>query len=96
MAERDIAVDGDRVEAGNFLAVGIYALHRDPALWDNPLVFDPDRFGPEVSRGRDRWQFALFAGGPRSCNCEHFATLEATVAPATIIQSSEIHSLDQD
>ena len=47
MAMQDIEVDGHRVEAGTMVAVGIYALHRDPALWDNPLVFDPDRFSPE-------------------------------------------------
>ena len=50
MATRDIEVDGYRVQAGTMLAVGIYALHRDPALWDNPLAFDPDRFSPETPR----------------------------------------------
>ena len=30
LAVRDIAVDGYRVEAGSLMAVGIYALHRDP------------------------------------------------------------------
>jgi cytochrome P450 len=71
-------------------------VHRDPALWDNPLVFDPDRFDPESSKGRDRWQFLPFLHGPRSCIGEHFARLEATLALATIIRSSEIHSVDQD
>ena len=56
-AMRDIKVDGYRVEAGTMLVVGIYALHRDPALWDHPLVFDPDRFSPQNSAGRDRWQY---------------------------------------
>ena len=45
---RDIEVDGHRVEAGTMLAVGNYALHRDPALWDHPLIFDPDRFSPQT------------------------------------------------
>ena len=92
----DIAVDGYRVEAGSLVGVGIYAVHRDPALWDHALVFDPDRFGPETSKGRDRWQFVPFAGGPRSCIGEHFAMLEATLALATIIRSTEIRSVDDD
>ena len=96
MATRDIEVDGYRVEAGTMLAVGTYALHRDPALWDNPLAFDPDRFSPEKSKGRNRWQFMPFGAGPRSCIGDHFAMLEATLALATIIGRAEIHSLDDD
>ena len=95
MATRDIEVDGYRVEAGTMLAVGTYALHRDPALWDNPLAFDPDRFSPENSKGRDRWQFIPFGAGPRSCIGDHFAMLEATLALATIIRRAEILSLDR-
>jgi cytochrome P450 len=76
--------------------VGIYALHRDPDLWDNPLVFDPDRFSPENSKARDRWQYLPFGGGPRSCIGDHFAMLEATLALASIIRLAEIRSLDDD
>jgi len=94
LAVRDIPVGGYRVEAGTIVAVGIYALHRDPALWDRPLVFDPDRFSPETSRGRDRWQFIPFIAGPRSCIGEHFAMLETTLAMATIVRSLEIRSVD--
>jgi cytochrome P450 len=96
LAVRDIAVAGYRVEAGSIMAVGIYALHRDPALWDRPLIFDPDRFSPEASKGRDRWQFLPFIAGARSCIGEHFAMLETTLAMATIIRSIEIDSVDQD
>ena len=96
MAVRDIPVGGYRVEAGSIMAVGIYALHRDPALWDRPLVFDPDRFSPEASKGRDRWQFIPFIAGPRSCIGEHFAMLEATLAMATIVRSFEIRSVEDD
>ena len=95
-AMRDIEVGGYRVEAGTMLVVGIYALHRDPALWDHPLVFDPDRFGPQNSQGRDRWQYLPFGAGPRSCIGDHFAMLESTLALATIIRRTEIQSLDPD
>ena len=92
MAMRDIEVDGYRVQAGTMLVVGIYALHRDPALWDHPLAFDPDRFSPQNTRGRDRWQYLPFGAGPRSCIGDHFAMLEATLALATIIGRTEIQS----
>jgi cytochrome P450 len=96
MAMRDVEIDGYRVEAGTVLVFGIMAVQRDPALWDNPLTFDPDRFSPENSKGRDRWQYLPFGGGPRSCIGDHFAMLEATLALATIIRRIEVRSLDDD
>lgn len=96
MAMRDVEIDGHRVEAGTLLLFGIMSVQRDPALWDDPLTFDPDRFSPEKSKGRDRWQYLPFGGGPRSCIGDHFAMLEATLALATIIRRVEIRSLDDD
>ncbi|MDX1883441.1 cytochrome P450 [Mycolicibacterium sp. 120270] len=96
MAVRDMAVDGHRVEAGTLVLVGIYAVHRDPDVWPNPLEVDPDRFSPEKAKTIDRWQFIPFAGGSRSCIGEHFARLETTLALATIIRAKEIRSLADD
>jgi cytochrome P450 len=95
-AVRDIEVDGHRVERGSLVAYGIYAVQRDPAYWEHPLVFDPDRFSPERAKGRDRWQYVPFGGGPRSCIGDHFAMLEATLALATLIRRVEIRALRTD
>jgi cytochrome P450 len=96
MAVQDIAVDGFRVPAGSIVAVGIQAVHRDPALWEDPMVFDPERFAPDAATTRRRWQFVPFAGGPRSCIGEHFALLETTLALATIVAATRIRSLSDD
>ncbi len=96
LATRDIAVNGYRVEAGSLVAVGLYALHHDPALWPNPKEFDPDRFSPENVKTRDRWQFLPFLGGGRPCIGEHFARLETTLALATIVRAMRLHSIDRD
>lgn len=93
---RDIVVDGHLVEAETMALVSFYALHRDPALWEDPLRFDPDRFLPERSKGRSRWQYLPFGGGPRSCVGDHFAMLEATLALATIVGAADIESLESD
>ncbi|MEU0496631.1 cytochrome P450 [Mycobacterium sp. NPDC006124] len=92
MALRDFEVAGYRVEAGSIVAVGIQAVHRDPTLWPNPMAFDPDRFAPDASAGRPRWQFVPFSGGPRSCIGQHFALLETTLALATIVSAVRIRS----
>jgi cytochrome P450 len=96
LATGDIEVDGYRVERGTLVAVGIYALHRDPELWPNPTVFDPDRFDAERSKARDRWHYLPFAGGARSCIGEHFAMLETTLALATIVRATRLTSRDAD
>jgi cytochrome P450 len=96
LLKKDLAVDGYRLEAGTMAVVSFYAMHRDPELWDDPLAFDPDRFLPERSQGRSRWQYLPFGGGPRSCIGDHFAMLEATLALATIIRAARIESLNDD
>ncbi|MCV7367557.1 cytochrome P450 [Mycolicibacterium duvalii] len=96
LATRDIAVAGYRVQAGSLIALGLYALHHDPQLWPEPMVFDPDRFSPENVKNRDRWQFLPFLGGGRPCIGEHFARLETTLALATIVRAAEIESVDDD
>lgn len=93
---RDIEVDGYRVEAKSIALVSFYAMHRDPSLWEEPLRFDPDRFLPERSKGRSRWQYLPFGGGPRSCVGDHFAMLNAALSLATVIGAVEIESLDAD
>jgi len=93
MINSDIEVDGYRVEAGTLALISAYAMHRDPALWDDPLTFDPDRFSLERSRSRNRWQYLPFGGGPRKCIGDHFAMLEATLALATTVRMAEITSL---
>ncbi len=93
VALRDIEVDGYRVEKGTVLLFGIYAVQRDPALWDRPLEFDPDRF---LGRRYDHWQYLPFGAGPRSCIGDHFAMLEATLALATVVRDVEIVSRRAD
>ncbi|WP_111511164.1 cytochrome P450 [Mycobacterium kyogaense] len=96
VATRDIEVTGYRIPAGSLVALGLYAMHRDPELWPDPMTFDPDRFSPENVAARDRWQFLPFLGGSRPCIGEHFARLETTLALATVVRAMTVESLDDD
>jgi cytochrome P450 len=96
MAMRDVVVDGYRIPAGTNVVVGVYALHHDPTLWVDPGRFDPERFRPDRSAGRNRWQYLPFGGGPRTCIGDHFAMLEATLALAGILRTVQTESLCVD
>lgn len=92
-ATRDCVVDGYRVNAGTYVIVSVYSLHRDPMLWEDPLEFRPQRFAPEHARVRDGWQYLPFGRGPRNCIGSHFAMLEATLGLATIIRAVDVTSV---
>src|SRR5438876_1331464 len=63
-----------------------YCTHRHPAFWEEPDVFDPERFTPERSAGRPRYAYFPFGGGPRQCIGLGFAMMEAQLALAAIAQ----------
>ncbi|WP_071289787.1 cytochrome P450 [Mycolicibacterium llatzerense] len=96
IATQDVAIAGYRVAAGTTLAIGRRSVQRDPKLWESPNTFDPDRFSPQQSAARDRWQYLPFGAGPRSCMGQHFAMQQATLAVADIVRRFEIASAEDD
>jgi hypothetical protein len=90
--ERADNIDSYRAEARAMLLAGIYALHRDPDLGE----FAGSRSGPispRNSAGRGRWQYLPVGAGLRSSIGDQIAMLEAIPALATIVQRTEICSL---
>ena len=82
----DDVVAGQRILRGAQVVVFPWILHRHRALWRDPDCFDPDRFSPENSTGRDRFGYLPFGGGPRICIGAALAMAEATLILATIAQ----------
>ena len=96
MAMTDLAVDGYRVSAGDFVAVSVPAIHHNPQVWENPGRFDPDRFTDDRMRTRDRWDYLPFGAGQRACLGDHFALQEGTLALASIVSRARICALSSD
>jgi cytochrome P450 len=63
------------VRKGDIISIWPWLLHRHRDLWDDPDVFDIDRFGKKG--GRHRFQYLPFGAGPRTCVGAQFATAEA-------------------
>ncbi len=78
----DDVLAGAVVPAGALVIASPYALHRNPAHWDRPDRFDPDRFAPAVRADTVRSGYLPFGAGPRLCVGRDFALLEGTLVLA--------------
>lgn len=74
------------VEPGTTVMLCPYAVQRNPIYWPNPEGFDPERFSEEAKKARPRYAYFPFAGGARVCLGQHFATMEAQLLIAMVMQ----------
>jgi cytochrome P450 len=88
----DVEIEGVRIPAGTVGIIPIYTIHRHRQYWDDPDLFDPDRFSPENSAGRPRYQFLPFGAGPRICMGAAFATLGSTIMLASFVRAAHFES----
>ncbi|VDM44920.1 unnamed protein product [Toxocara canis] len=89
----DTVVGDYLIPAGVTVSISPFAVARDPEQWKNPEVYDPDRFSPENSAGRDPFSFLPFSAGPRNCLGQKFAIMEEKVALAFILRRYRVISM---
>jgi len=89
-ARRVLRLGTETIGPGTFVYVPVYAVHRHEEFWDQPDVFDPDRFAPEAVKARDRYVYLPFGAGPRICIGMSFALMEATVVLAVLVSSMRL------
>ncbi|GAA4931567.1 cytochrome P450 [Streptomyces coeruleoprunus] len=80
-----VELAGHALPAGAEVAFSLYAMHRDPDVFENPDTFDPDRWLPERKAAVDRHAYIPFGSGNRKCIGDAFSWTEATIALATIL-----------
>ncbi len=75
---------GNRVlNVNDELGVCIALLHRQPAIWENPSAFVPDRY---IDRKYAPSEYAPFGGGTRKCIGSEFALLEMKILIGFLIR----------
>ena len=68
------------------ILVSPWVLHRHHTLWDEPELFDPERFAPGRREAIHRFAYLPFGAGPRICIGMAFALQEAMLLLVTILQ----------
>ncbi|OEJ37476.1 cytochrome P450 [Streptomyces agglomeratus] len=84
------------IPAGTELAYCQHAMHRDPAIFPDPLRFDPDRWldeGQAAALPEGAW--VPFGAGKHKCIGDHFALTELTTAVATIARQWRLELSDR-
>jgi cytochrome P450 len=84
-ALRDTVVGDHAVAAGTTVLMSPWAMHRDPAYFDDPERFVPERWASGLASRLPRFAFYPFSSGPRRCVGSSYATMEATIVIATIL-----------
>jgi cytochrome P450 len=83
-AIQPVRVEGYSLPAKRMVMLSPYLLHRNPALYEAPDTFQPERFAEDATE-LPRYAFIPFGAGPRVCLGNSFAMLEMRLMLATIV-----------
>ncbi|XP_023224805.1 cytochrome P450 4C1-like [Centruroides sculpturatus] len=82
------------LSANSTLVISIYGIHHNPSVYENPEVFDPDRFLPENYKNLHPYAFLAFSAGPRNCLGNKLAMIKMKMVLANLLRNFKVYSLD--
>ncbi|KOC68891.1 Cytochrome P450 4g15 [Habropoda laboriosa] len=80
------------IPAGCTVVIGTFKLHRQPHIYPDPDVFNPDNFLPENTANRHYYAYVPFSAGPRSCVGRKYAMLKLKIVLSTILRNFRVKS----
>ncbi|XP_071686728.1 cytochrome P450 81Q32-like [Rutidosis leptorrhynchoides] len=92
-ASEDCTIGGFDVAGGTMVLVNVWAIHRDPKLWDDPLSFRPERF---EKMGKEEYRFIPYGMGRRQCLGSGLANRVMGLVLASLIQCFDWERVDKE
>lgn len=86
ITEQTLISDGIELPVGSNVLLMPYLTHKDPNVFPNPDIFDPDRFLNKVTN----YMFFPFSAGPRNCIGQKIGMLEMKFWIASIFRNMVI------
>ncbi|XP_023238261.1 cytochrome P450 4C1-like isoform X2 [Centruroides sculpturatus] len=90
----EIKIGKCTIPRNSSLCVYIYGIHHNSEVYENPEVFDPDRFLPENCENRHPFAYLPFSAGPRNCIGQRFAMMVMKTVCAHVLRNFKVHSLE--
>ncbi|XP_059149934.1 cytochrome P450 4F8-like [Physella acuta] len=90
----ECVINGISFPAGNYTTIQLWILHHNPHIWEDPHVYNPERFHPDNQANMDPFQFLPFSAGSRNCIGQNFAMNEMKTTIARIIRKFRL-TVDQ-
>ncbi|WRX26913.1 Cytochrome P450 - like 10 [Theobroma cacao] len=91
-------INGFDIPARTPVAVNVYSIARDPAIWENPNEFCPERFlvSSKTETKGQNFDFTPFGGGRRACPGKNLAYAVMNTAIASMIQCIDWKVIGED
>ncbi|XP_071082025.1 ultra-long-chain fatty acid omega-hydroxylase-like [Haliotis cracherodii] len=90
--ENPMDIDGKVFPVGTLVGINIWKVHHNPEVWEDPDVYDPDRFLPENIQKKDTYAYIPFSAGPRNCIGQHFALNEQKVMLGRVLERYKLEA----
>ncbi|XP_069807477.1 cholesterol 24-hydroxylase-like isoform X2 [Dendropsophus ebraccatus] len=92
IADEELIIEGVKIPPRTTLWFNTYIMGRMENFYQDPLIFNPDRFHPDAPK--PGYAYFPFSLGPRSCIGQVFAQMEAKVVMAKLLQRFEFELVE--
>lgn len=74
------------IPGGSTVVVFIYGTHHSPRYWENPEIFDPERFNKANEKRHTPFAHLPFGAGPRGCIGGNYAMLQMLMILSVLLR----------
>ncbi|XP_001603529.3 cytochrome P450 6B1 [Nasonia vitripennis] len=83
------------IPANTTLIIPVWAIHRDPDLYPDPDIFDPERFNEDNESSRHPMNYLPFGDGPHNCIAVRYSNYQTKVGLIAAINKFKVNVCDK-
>ncbi|CEF71381.1 Cytochrome P450 4V2 [Strongyloides ratti] len=92
IVENNFTLDKYIIPKGSTIVISPLLIHRNPNVFKNSTIYNPDNFLPENINQKNSYSFIPFSAGPRNCIGQKFALYEEKVVLAWFFRNFTVTS----